>query len=122
MRAAAALLICGLASAEAATLPSERDASANWRKAGLLSLGGIPNRTTTCATVTPRESDQDDTSSIHRSYTTIGDTTDGDRVPAGTVVSVTSVNQLVADYSHPAAHVEAPTPNTIMRLRPRKGP
>jgi Transposase IS116/IS110/IS902 family len=40
-------------------------------------------------------------------------------VPAGTVVSVTSVNRLVAN---PAAHVEAPAPNTIMRLRPRKGP
>jgi hypothetical protein len=34
-------------------LPSYNDASANWAKAGLLSVGGIPNRTTVCATVNP---------------------------------------------------------------------
>ena len=43
-------------------------------------------------------------------------------VPAGTVVMVTSVNRLKANCSDFAAHVEAPTPNTIMRLGPRKGP
>jgi hypothetical protein len=42
------------------------------------------------------------------------------RVPAGTAVSVTSVNRLVAKSSHPAAHVEAPAPNTIMRLQTSK--
>ena len=34
-------------------LPADRDASANWRMAGMLSVGGIPNRTTVCATVGP---------------------------------------------------------------------
>lgn len=43
-------------------------------------------------------------------------------VPAGTVVMVTSVKRLKAKPSNFAAYVEAPTPNTIMRLRPRKGP
>ncbi|MBX4191245.1 MAG: hypothetical protein KW804_00370 [Candidatus Doudnabacteria bacterium] len=34
-----------------AIMPSDRDASANWKMAGLLSQGGIPNRTTVCATI-----------------------------------------------------------------------
>src|SRR5262245_30606480 len=34
-------------------LPSDRDASANWKMAGLLSQGGIPNRSTVCATLSP---------------------------------------------------------------------
>jgi hypothetical protein len=34
-------------------LPSYNDAYANWKNAGLLSVGGIPNRTTVCATVSP---------------------------------------------------------------------
>jgi hypothetical protein len=46
-------------------LPADRDASANWRMAGLLSIGGIPNRTTVCATVNPRGGGQDDTGSIN---------------------------------------------------------
>jgi hypothetical protein len=43
-------------------LPSDRDASANWKMAGLQSVGGIPNRMTVCATVKP--SGGDDTSNI----------------------------------------------------------
>ena len=43
-------------------LPSDRDASANWKMAGLQSVGGIPNRTTVCATVS--RSGGDDTSNI----------------------------------------------------------
>jgi hypothetical protein len=42
-------------------------------------------------------------------------------VPAGTVVKVTSVNRLKSGTPHFAQNVEAPAPNTIMRLRPRKG-
>ncbi len=45
-------------------LPADRDASANWQMAGMLSVGGIPNRTTVCATVGPLGSGQDDTSNI----------------------------------------------------------
>jgi hypothetical protein len=45
-------------------LPGDRDASANWRMAGMLSKGGIPNRTTVCATVSPLGNGQDDTGKI----------------------------------------------------------
>ena len=34
-------------------LPADRDASANWRMAGMLSVRGIPNRTTVCASISP---------------------------------------------------------------------
>ena len=45
-------------------LSPDRDASANWRMAGMVSVGGIPNRTTICATVGPLGSGQDDTANI----------------------------------------------------------
>ena len=48
----------------AGILPSDRNASANWQKAGMLSAGGIPNRTTVCATVSPLGSSKDDTTNI----------------------------------------------------------
>jgi hypothetical protein len=60
-------------------LPADRDASANWRMAGMLSVGGIPNRTTVCATVSPVRNGQDDTDNIN---TAIGN------CPAGQVVSL----------------------------------
>ena len=57
-------------------LPSDRDASANWKMAGLQSVGGIPNRTTQCgATVKP--SGGDDTSNIQ---TAVNNCTSGDFV------------------------------------------
>jgi len=34
-------------------LPADSNASANWQMAGMLSVGGIPNRTTVCATLSP---------------------------------------------------------------------
>ena len=46
-------------------LPSDRDAYANWKMAGLLSVGGIPNRTTQCGTtINPIGGGQDDTANI----------------------------------------------------------
>jgi hypothetical protein len=49
----------------ASILPADRDASANWRMAGLLSQGGIPNRTAQCgSTISPKGGGQDDTSAI----------------------------------------------------------
>jgi hypothetical protein len=45
-------------------LPPDRNASANWSSAGMLSVGGIPNRTTVCASVNPQGSAKDDTTSI----------------------------------------------------------
>jgi hypothetical protein len=45
-------------------LPPDRNASANWSSAGMLSVGGIPTRTTVCATVNPLGSAKDDTANI----------------------------------------------------------
>ena len=46
-------------------LPTVRDTSANWKMAGMLSVGGIPNRTTQCGTtIKPRGSGLDDTANI----------------------------------------------------------
>jgi hypothetical protein len=45
-------------------VPSASNAAANWSSAGMLSVGGIPNRTTVCATVSPLGSGQDDTTDI----------------------------------------------------------
>ncbi len=45
-------------------LPSYNDAYANWKNAGLLSVGGIPSRTTVCATVNPLGGGQDDFTDI----------------------------------------------------------
>ena len=47
-----------------AILPADRDASANWRMAGMLSVGGIPNRTTVCENVSPLGAGKDDTANI----------------------------------------------------------
>ncbi len=46
-------------------LPPDRDASANWRMAGLLSTGGIPSRNTICATVNPLGGGRDDAPNIN---------------------------------------------------------
>jgi len=60
-------------------LSSDRDASANWKMAGMLSVGGIPNRTTVCATITPRGAGHNDTASINTAIA---------NCPAGQVVQL----------------------------------
>jgi hypothetical protein len=60
-------------------LPADRNAGANWSSAGLLSIGGIPSRTTVCATVRPRGSGQDDTTHIQNAINSC---------PAGQAVSL----------------------------------
>ena len=46
-------------------LPSDRDAWANWKMAGMLSVGGIPNRTAQCgSTISPLGSGKEDTNNI----------------------------------------------------------
>lgn len=61
-------------------LPADRDANANWRMAGLLSVGGIPNRMTVCATVKP-SGGTDDTPNIQAAINSCS---------AGQVVSLTA--------------------------------
>ena len=63
----------------ATTLPSYDDAYANWKNAGLLSVGGIPNRTTICATVNPLGGGQDDFTNIQNAI---------NNCPAGEVVQL----------------------------------
>jgi hypothetical protein len=60
-------------------LPSYDDAYANWKNAGLALVGGIPNRTTICATVNPLGGGQDDYTDIQTAI---------NNCPAGEVVQL----------------------------------
>jgi hypothetical protein len=71
-------------------LPVDRDASANWRMAGLLSVGGIPNRATVCATVSPRGGGQDDTANVQNAI---------EACPLGQVVSLAAGTFTIAEGS-----------------------
>jgi hypothetical protein len=53
----------------ASLLPANSNASANWQMAGMLSVGGIPNRTTVCATVKPNGGGADDSTNINNAIT-----------------------------------------------------
>ena len=60
-------------------LPSYNDAYANWKNAGLQSVGGIPDRTTVCATVNPLGGGKDDFTDIQNAI---------NKCPAGEVVQL----------------------------------
>lgn len=60
-------------------VPSYNDAYANWKNAGLASVGGIPNRTTICTTVNPLGGGQDDFNNIQNAI---------NNCPAGEVVQL----------------------------------
>ena len=60
-------------------LPSYNDAYANWKNAGLLSVGGIPHRTTICAKVNPIGGGADDLANIQNAI---------NKCPAGEVVQL----------------------------------
>jgi hypothetical protein len=62
-----------------AVLPSYNDVYTNWANAGLQSVGGIPNRTTVCATVNPLGGGQDDFTDIQNAI---------NKCPAGEVVQL----------------------------------
>lgn len=75
-----------------ALLPLDRDATANWKKAGLLSIGGIPNRTTQCVpTVNPRGSGLDDTANIQTAI---------NACPAGQVVQLSAGTFTIAEGNY----------------------
>ena len=65
--------------ADGGVLPPYDDATANWANAGLLSVGGIPTRTTVCATVNPLGGGQDDFTNIQNAI---------NNCPAGQVVQL----------------------------------
>jgi hypothetical protein len=71
-------------------LPADRDASANWKMAGLLSVGGIPNRTITCATVNP-SGGSNDTPAIQSAV---------DNCPAGQIVQLAAGTFTIAEGSY----------------------
>jgi hypothetical protein len=72
-------------------LPADRNASANWRMAGLLSLGGIPNRATICATVSPLGNHQDDTNDIQAAI---------NKCPLDQVVSLSAGTFMIAEGNY----------------------
>jgi hypothetical protein len=69
-------------------LPVDGNASANWKMAGMLSAGGIPNRTGVCATVTPLGAGQDDWAAIQTAI---------DACPAGQVVALAAGTFTIAE-------------------------
>ena len=71
-------------------LPTARDVWANWKMAGMLSAGGIPTRTTVCATVNPRGSGLDDTANIQNVI---------NACPAGQVVSLAAGTFTISEGS-----------------------
>jgi len=76
----------------AALLPPDRDVSANWKMAGLLSLGGIPNRTTQCgSTLAPLGGGSNDAPAIQTAI---------NNCPAGQVVQLAAGNFTIAEGSY----------------------
>jgi hypothetical protein len=72
----------------AGLLPSDRDAYANWKMAGLQSVGGIPDRTTSCATVNPIGRGSDDSTNIQTAV---------NGCPSGEVVTLTCGTFTIAE-------------------------
>lgn len=72
-------------------LPADRNASANWRRAGMLSVGGIPVRKTICATVNPKGDEADDTGAINRAIR---------NCPVGDVVSLGAGTFTIAEGNY----------------------
>jgi hypothetical protein len=76
----------------AGLLPADRNVSANWQMAGMLSAGGIPNRTTQCgSTVSPIGGGADDTANIRAAIVAC---------PAGQVVQLSAGTFTVAEGSY----------------------
>jgi len=78
-------------SGNGSVLPAARNASANWRMAGLLSQGGIPNRTKICATIHPLGNHQDDTPNIQNAI---------NHCPLDQVVSLAAGTFTIAEGSY----------------------
>jgi hypothetical protein len=98
-------------------LPADRDASANWQMAGLLSVGGIPNRTTQCgATINPRGGGQDDTANIQAAINTC---------PIGQVVQLAAGTFTIAEGSliliNKSITVRGAGPGNTILTRPTGG-
>ena len=71
--------------------PADRNASANWQKAGLLTVGDIPNRTTVCATISPLGGGADDTANIQNAI---------EACPLGQVVKLAAGTFTIAEGNY----------------------
>jgi len=92
----ASLVLTSLAEpTSAGILPADGDASANWKMAGMLSVGGIPDRTVVCATVTPLGSGRDDTANIQNAI---------DACPDDEVVSLSAGTFTIAEGNYVLIH------------------
>jgi hypothetical protein len=98
LRTTLLLLIFGVAFDSAALaqstdniLPSDRNAIANWRTAGMLSAGGIPIRTAVCRVVKPLGGNNDDTANIQNAIKAC---------PAGQVVELTAGNFTIVEGNY----------------------
>jgi len=81
-----------VASGSSSLLPADRDASANWKMAGMLSVGGIPNRTTQCgATINPIGGGANDTTNIQNAI---------NACPAGQVVQLGTGSFTISEGSY----------------------
>jgi hypothetical protein len=70
------------------TQPIDSSAAANWRSAGMLSVGGIPNRTAVCKTLSPLGAGKDDSANIQNAI---------ESCPAGQVVMLSSGTFTIAE-------------------------
>jgi hypothetical protein len=76
----------------AGLLPADRDATANWQMAGMLSVGGIPNRTTQCGSrISPLGLGKDDTNNIQTAI---------NNCPLGQVVSLAAGTFTIAEGNY----------------------
>ena len=98
VRAALLLLMFGpavegaaLTQAASSILPPDRSATANWRTAGMLSVGGIPIRTAVCRIVRPLGGGNDDTTNIQNAI---------NACPAGQVVELAAGTFTIAEGNY----------------------
>jgi hypothetical protein len=80
-----------LAQTTSNTLPSDRNAIANWRTAGMLSVGGIPVRTVVCRVIRPLGGGNDDTANIQNAI---------NACPAGQVVELAAGTFTIAEGNY----------------------
>ena len=72
-------------------LPSYNDAYPNWKNAGMQSVGGIPTRTTVCATISPLGGGKDDSTQINNAIASC---------PAGDVLMLAAGTFTIKEGNH----------------------
>ena len=89
------LILLGSAQAQSDSnstiLPSQNNVSANWKNAGMQSVGGIPTRTTVCATISPLGGGKDDLTQINNAIASC---------PAGDVLMLAAGTFTIKEGNH----------------------